>query len=127
MSFLIIAQWYAVSRFIEAYAEADDVATAMAVRDIQRDEGYLGAFFCVRPTDFTIETYRVNVSADNVEQDAEAVAAIQLKEARRPIIDQIVELERLRTPRRMAEAMLGQDNGWLADNVAQIVALRAQL
>ena len=40
---------------------------------------------------------------------------------------QIVELEASITPRRMREALLGTDGGWLAGVDAQIAALRGQL
>ena len=40
---------------------------------------------------------------------------------------QIVNLEAQQTPRRMREAALGIDNGWLAEIDAQIAMLRAQL
>lgn len=40
---------------------------------------------------------------------------------------QIMVLESSITPRRMREAVLGIDNGWLADIENQIVQLRAQL
>lgn len=40
---------------------------------------------------------------------------------------QIVVLEYQQTPRRIREAALGIDNGWLAGIEAQIQALRAQL
>lgn len=39
----------------------------------------------------------------------------------------IVALEMMQTPRRMREAALGIDNGWLADIDAQIAMLRAQV
>jgi hypothetical protein len=40
---------------------------------------------------------------------------------------QIMVLESLQTPRRVREAMLGTDNGWLTSLETQIAALRAQL
>lgn len=40
---------------------------------------------------------------------------------------QIVALESQQTPRRIREALLGTDNGWLADIESQIEALREQL
>jgi hypothetical protein len=40
---------------------------------------------------------------------------------------QIAALESTVTPRRQREAILGIDNGWLADVNAQIATLRAQL
>ena len=41
--------------------------------------------------------------------------------------DQIVELESLQTDRRIREAVLGIDNGWLANLNNQIEALRSRL
>ena len=43
------------------------------------------------------------------------------------VLSQIAKLEASITPRRQREAILGIDNGWLADVNAQIVALRAKL
>lgn len=43
------------------------------------------------------------------------------------IIQQIHELEAQITTRRIREAVLGTDNGWLADIDAQIAVLREQL
>lgn len=43
------------------------------------------------------------------------------------IKQEIVALESQQTPRRMREAALGIDNGWLVGIEAQIEALRAQL
>lgn len=40
---------------------------------------------------------------------------------------QIAALEATVTPRRVREAVLGTDNGWLADVDGQIAVLRAQL
>lgn len=63
--------------------------------------------------------------------DAEAD---QIRAARQPapsaadlIKRQIAELEATATPRRMREAVLGTDGGWLANLDAQIQALRKQL
>lgn len=44
-----------------------------------------------------------------------------------PILLQIVELENQVTPRRLREAVLGIDNGWLEDIKEQIEVLRGQL
>ena len=43
------------------------------------------------------------------------------------IKQQILELESQQTPRRIREAVLGVDGGWLAGIEAQIEALRSQL
>ena len=43
------------------------------------------------------------------------------------ILSQILTLEATITPRRQREAILGIDNGWLADVNTQIAALRAKL
>ena len=43
------------------------------------------------------------------------------------VLSQIAELEAPVTQRRQREAILGIDNGWLADVNAQIIALRAKL
>jgi hypothetical protein len=49
------------------------------------------------------------------------------KEAKRNALAQISILEAQITTRRMREASLGIDNGWLADIDAQIATLRKQL
>lgn len=46
---------------------------------------------------------------------------------RRALLVEIELLEAQQTPRRIREAALGQDNGWLADLEAQIEILRLQL
>lgn len=43
------------------------------------------------------------------------------------VLQQILALESQQTPRRIREAVLGVDGGWLANLDAQIAALRAQL
>ncbi len=49
------------------------------------------------------------------------------KASRQNVLSQIAKLEATITQRRQREAILGTDNGWLADVNAQIVALRAKL
>jgi len=49
------------------------------------------------------------------------------KASEQNVLSQIAKLEATITPRRQREAILGIDNGWLADVNAQIVALRAKL
>lgn len=44
-----------------------------------------------------------------------------------PVRVQIMALEIAVTPRRVREAVLGEDSGWLAAQDAKIAALRAQL
>ncbi len=64
------------------------------------------------------------------EEEAEAEASEAewaAGQARREALKQIAELEATITTRRMREAALGTDNGWLANLDAQIQALRAQL
>lgn len=51
----------------------------------------------------------------------------QVEIDRRNLIAQIEALEAQQTPRRIREAALGQDGGWLADLETQIDALRTQL
>ncbi|WP_435640342.1 hypothetical protein [Micavibrio aeruginosavorus] len=53
--------------------------------------------------------------------------AKQVEIDRRNIVAEITALEALQTPRRIREAALGQDGGWLADLEDQIAALRVQL
>lgn len=64
------------------------------------------------------------------EENAEADAADAVWEAgaaKRAAIDQIKALEQTVTERRIREAILGTDGGWLANTNSQIAALRAQL
>lgn len=49
------------------------------------------------------------------------------KASEQNVLSQIAKLEATITQRRQREAILGIDNGWLADVNAQIVALRAKL
>jgi uncharacterized protein with PIN domain len=49
------------------------------------------------------------------------------KASEQNVLSQIAKLEATITLRRQREAILGTDNGWLADVNAQIVALRAKL
>ncbi len=42
------------------------------------------------------------------------------------VISLILDLESQQTPRRIREAVMGQDNGWLSDVDAQIAALRSE-
>jgi len=44
-----------------------------------------------------------------------------------PVVDQIKALEALVTDRRIREAILGTDNGWLSGVNAEIAALRKKL
>lgn len=59
--------------------------------------------------------------------DAEAVAIIAANIPSPTIPQQIAAIELAITPRRIREALMGLDNGWLADKDAEIAALRAQL
>jgi len=79
-------------------------------------------------------TFKKMVNGELVDMIPQEIAAQQVMEAewdgqraRAQIIEQIQELELLETPRRISEAILGLDNGWLANNRAQIAALREQL
>lgn len=54
-------------------------------------------------------------------------AALEQQLAHNVVIQQIAALEATITPRRMREAVLGTDNGWLANVEQQIDALRQQL
>lgn len=61
-------------------------------------------------------------------QAATAIEALQPKPTAADLIrTQITELEMQQTPRRMREAALGIDGGWLASLDEQIQVLRAQL
>ena len=57
--------------------------------------------------------------------DAEACAWV--KNTRRELVSSITALELQITPRRLRDAILGMDNGWLANIESQIEAIRRQL
>lgn len=59
--------------------------------------------------------------------DAEAQALLPTPTAADLVKQQINDLESSITPRRMREAVLGTDGGWLANLDAQIADLRKQL
>jgi hypothetical protein len=63
---------------------------------------------------------------EQAEYDARQVAW-QAGAANRALLAQIVTLEATITARRRDEAILGEDNGWLAGVRSQIAALRTQL
>lgn len=60
------------------------------------------------------------ISIEEVQIDAPDVEALSTK-------DQIASLERLQTNRRIREAILGLDNGWLLNLNNQIALLRSQI
>lgn len=79
-------------------------------------------------------TFKKMVNGELVDMTPGEIATQQAMEAewegqraRAQSIEKIKELELLETPRRISEAILGLDNGWLANNRAQIAALREQL
>lgn len=53
--------------------------------------------------------------------------ADEVAQPKRLIRQQILALESQVTQRRLREAVLGTDNGWLSDIESQIAALRSQL
>lgn len=79
-------------------------------------------------------TFKKMVNGELVDMTPEEIATQQAMEAEWEgqrglvqIVEQIQELELLETPRRISEAILGIDNGWLAANRTQIAALRELL
>ena len=70
----------------------------------------------------------VDVPDDTTTQDTyENGAVVKYVEPSPTLLEQIVLLELEITPRRLREAVLGTDNGWLASKEAEIAAVRAQL
>lgn len=70
----------------------------------------------------------VSVPNNTTTQDTYENGAVVKYVAPTPtLLDQIILLEAEITPRRLREAILGADNGWLADKEAEIAAVRAQL
>lgn len=55
------------------------------------------------------------------------VAVIDKEQINTPLLEQIIALEATMTPRRLREAMLGVDNGWLISLNSQITTLRQGL
>lgn len=81
-------------------------------------------------TEFPVhsELVWVDVADDTTTQDTYENGAVVKYVAPTPtLLDQIILLEAEITPRRLREAVLGTDNGWLADKEAEIAAVRAQL
>ena len=58
---------------------------------------------------------------------ADVVAEVSVREAAAIVQDQIAALEASITPRRIREAILGTDGGWLANQEALIAAERSKL
>jgi hypothetical protein len=58
---------------------------------------------------------------------ADVVAEISVREAEAVVQNQIIALEAIVTPRRIREAILGTDGGWLANQEALIAAERSKL
>lgn len=75
------------------------------------------------------ETYDSIVFHDGTVKppDASLIALSGETERVRGVRSQIATLEASATPRRMREATLGNDGGWLAHLEEQIVSLRSQL
>lgn len=69
----------------------------------------------------------MNMTSQEIAAQLAMEAEWEGQKVRVQIIEQIQDLELLETPRRISEAILGLDNGWLANNRAQIAALREQL
>ena len=69
----------------------------------------------------------VDMTLDEIDVQLALEAEWEGQRERASLMEQIRELELLETPRRISEAILNQDNGWLADNRSQIASLRAQL
>lgn len=70
----------------------------------------------------------VEVADDTTEQDTYENGAVVKYVAPTPTpLDQILLLEAEITPRRLREAVLGTDNGWLADKEAEIAIERVKL
>lgn len=73
------------------------------------------------------EKYYEQIDGVTVEMSPERVAEWKaITNPPKTIMQQIQELEAQITPRRLREAVLG-DNGWLAAKEAEISALREQL
>lgn len=68
----------------------------------------------------------IELDADELAQAAADKAASEAAAPRLAVLAQIRELEASVTPRRLREAVLG-DNGWLNGVNAQIAALRSSL
>ncbi len=72
-----------------------------------------------------------NIVREATPEEQAALLASYEKVKRNPVKEEVLSsiaaLEAKITPRRQREAILGTDNGWLANVDAQIAALRAQL
>ena len=83
------------------------------------------ADYAVQPGEVIFQEYALET---DLVQAFPARAAITVKEATNaPILAQIAALEDQVTQRRLREALLGADGGWLASVNMQIAGLRASL
>ena len=74
-----------------------------------------------------IETEYVELTeAEQTTRNAEEATEL-VSRAGRLLKEQIIKIENQQTPRRIREAALGIDEGWLAALEVQIVTLREQL
>lgn len=64
---------------------------------------------------------------DYTKNELEEIASQKEKDRKQEILSQITSIELSITERRIREAILGVDNGWLANVDAQIKALRSKL
>lgn len=80
-----------------------------------------GAYIPADPTNADYQEYQIWLAEGNAPLPAEAPSK------RDNLLHQIAFLESQVTSRRVREAVLGVDNGWLKDLDAQILALRSQL
>lgn len=69
----------------------------------------------------------VDLTAEEILEVQAREEAWLLEKPRKEILAQIQALEAQQTPRRLREAALGQDGGWLGNLEMQITNLRQQL
>lgn len=80
------------------------------------------------PTEYTAAANWCNENGAMIVDQGDYYEVTAIPPPAPPSIEQqIVDLETLITLRRLREASLGIDNGWMADLDAQIASLRAQL
>lgn len=79
------------------------------------------------PNAFYIEDPKVDFEYITVDEQNKTITVDSDKKTRDEVIKEIERLEREITDRRLVEAILGIDDGWLADINALIEAERAKL
>ena len=74
-----------------------------------------------------VDGENINLTADEIAEREQAASLWAAGQAKRDALEQIGVLEGKVTQRRLRDALLGTDGGWLAEINNEIAALRGQL